>query len=166
MSYSNIIISSLDSEIHNRTHFCCGVDALDHYIQKQATQDIRRSIGRTFVATSEKDITVILGYYTLSTLSVDVGSLPDTVARKLPRHPIPCALIGRLAVSEDAQGLGVGRMLLVDAIKRTLAVSEEIAIYAMVVDAISEKAASFYQQFGFRVFHSEARRLFLPLKNI
>ncbi|WP_119328278.1 GNAT family N-acetyltransferase [Cysteiniphilum halobium] len=166
MSYSNIIISSLDSEIHNRTHFCCGVDALDHYIQKQATQDIRRSIGHTFVATLEKDITVILGYYTLSTLSVDVDSLPDTVARKLPRRPIPCALIRRLAVSKDAQGLGVGRMLLVDAIKRTLAVSEEIAIYAMVVDAISEKAVSFYQQFGFKEFHSEARRLFLPLKNI
>ncbi|WP_440616861.1 GNAT family N-acetyltransferase [Cysteiniphilum sp. 6C5] len=139
---------------------------MDHYIQKQATQDDRRNIARTFVATSKEDIATIVGYYTLSTLSVDVSALPEEVARKLPRHPIPCALIGRLAVSEDAQGLGVGKMLLVDAIKRTLGVSEQIAVYAMIVDAIDKKTVSFYQQFGFRVFHSEEHRLFLPLKNI
>ncbi len=38
-------------------------------------------------------------------------------------------------------------MLLADAIKRTLAVSDEIAIYAMVVDAIDTNAQRFYKQF-------------------
>jgi hypothetical protein len=57
-------------------------------------------------------------------------------------------------------------MLLVDAIKRTLAVSDEIAIYAMVVDAIDERAQHFYEQFGFSLLGSGNQRLFLPLKSI
>ena len=88
--------------------------------------------------------------------------------RKPPRHPIPVVLIGRLAVSEQAQGYGFGKMLLMDAIKRTLGVSDEIAIYAVVVDASDESAEHFYQQFGFSAMSSENtenRRLFLPLKS-
>ena len=56
-------------------------------------------------------------------------------------------------------------MLLVDAIKRSLAVSEEIAIYAMVVDVIDEQVSYFYQQFGFSQLSGKSRRLFLPLKS-
>jgi GNAT superfamily N-acetyltransferase len=57
-------------------------------------------------------------------------------------------------------------MLLVDAIKRTLAIGDDIAIYAMVVDAINERARRFYEQFGFSPLSSGSRRLFLPLKSI
>jgi len=108
----------------------------------------------------------IMGYYTLSTLSIELSQLPQVHARKLPRHPVPAALLGRLAVNQAAQSHGVGKMLLVDAIKRTLAVSDEIAIYAMVVDAIDERALHFYEQFGFSLLSSGNLRLFLPLKSI
>ena len=104
-----------------------------------------------------------MGYYTLSTLSVELSQLPENLARKLPHYPVPAALLGRLAVSQAAQGHGVGRMLLVDALKRTLAVSDEIAIYAMVVDAIDERAQHFYEQFGFTPLSAQGR-LFVPLK--
>ena len=56
-------------------------------------------------------------------------------------------------------------MLLVNAIKRTLAVSEEIAIYAMVVDAKNDKAKTFYRHYGFSRLASNDTRLFLPLKS-
>jgi len=79
---------------------------------------------------------------------------------------VPAALIGRLAVSSAAQGQGVGKMLLADAIKRTLAVSDQIAIYAMVVDAINDSAKGFYKQFGFTHLSDDSPRLFLPLKSI
>jgi hypothetical protein len=39
-------------------------------------------------------------------------------------------------------------MLFANALKRTLAVAEEIGIYAMVVDAISKEAECFYTQYG------------------
>lgn len=160
--FSNLIIEPLDSR-HDRSGFHCGVVSQDDYIRKQARQDVKRRISRVFVATETERTSIIVGYYTLSTLAIDLSDLPQALACKLPRHPVPAALIGRLAVSQDAQGYGVGRMLLINALKRTLAISDEIAIYAMVVDAIDEHAQRFYEQFGFSPFSS---RLFLPLKSI
>ena len=52
-----------------------------------------------------------------------------------------------------------------DAIKRTLSVSEQIAIYAVVVDAIDEQALGFYAKYGFARLAADNRRLFLPLKS-
>ena len=136
------------------------------YFKKQAKQDIKRRISRVFVAATPESPATVAGYYTLSTLSIElITPLPEDVVRKLPRHPIPAALVGRLAVSLQAQGHGVGKMLLMDAIKRTLGVSDKIAIFAMVVDAIDEQAARFYQQFGLLSLCAENRRLFLPLKS-
>ena len=79
---------------------------------------------------------------------------------------MPAALIGRLAVSIVAQGQGVGKMLIADAIKRTLAVGDQIAIYALVIDAINDNAKGFYEQFGFTRLSDDSPRLFLPLKSI
>jgi GNAT superfamily N-acetyltransferase len=163
--YSKLVIRPLDND-HDKPGFQCGVVSLDTYIKKQARQDVKRRVSRVFVATRVDQPNSILGYYTLSTLSIELSQLPQALARKLPRHPVPAALLGRLAVNQAAQGHGVGKMLLIDAIKRTLAVSDEIAIYAMVVDAIDERAQHFYEQFGFSRLTSENQRLFLPLKSI
>ena len=163
--FSKLIIKPLGSS-HNKQAFQCGVAALDSYLIKQAKQDVKRRISRVFVATEPEAPTVILGYYTLSSLAIEHHQLPDVLARKLPRHPVPAALLGRLAVCQTAQGYGVGKMLLMDAIKRTLAVSDEIAIYAKVVDAINDDAERFYQQFGFTRLSKNSRRFFLPLKSV
>ena len=79
---------------------------------------------------------------------------------------MPAALIGRLAVSIAAQGQGFGKMLIADAIKRTLAVGDQIAIYALVIDAINDNAKGFYEQFGFTRLSDDSPRLFLPLKSM
>jgi GNAT superfamily N-acetyltransferase len=163
--FHNLVIEPL-AFTHDKAHFHCGVEALDQYIQKQAGQDIRRRINRVFVARPPDHPRIVLGYYGLSSLSIELSQLPERSARMLPKHPIPAALIGRLAVSKTAQGQGIGRMLLVDAIKRTLAVSDQIAIHAMVVDAINDKARSFYERFGFAPLCNDRPRLFLPLKSI
>jgi len=163
--YSNLVIKPIDSR-HDRPGFHCGVASLDDYIRKQARQDVKRRVSRVFVAAAAEHPNTIVGYYTLSTLSIELCQLPEALARKLPRHPVPAALLGRLAVKQQAQGYGVGRMLLVDAIKRTLSISENIAIYAMVVDAIDERTQQFYEQFGFSPLSSESHRLFFPLKSI
>ncbi|VAW95608.1 hypothetical protein MNBD_GAMMA21-1498 [hydrothermal vent metagenome] len=160
----NIVIELLKRD-HDRSRFECGVDALDNYIKKQARQDVKRRISRVFVATDLNEPNIINGYYTLSSLSIELTSLPISLARKLPKHPVPAALIGRLAVSQIKQGQGMGKMLLADAIKRTLSISNEMAIYALVVDAINNEAERFYEQFGFIRFSVNNPRLFLPLKS-
>lgn len=162
---ATLVISPLSSD-HDRLGFDCGDAPLNNYIQKLARQDVKRRISRVFVATTTQEPKNILGYYTLSSLSIELSHLPSKLADKLPKHPVPAALIGRLAVHKRWQQKGIGKMLLVDAIKRTLSISEEIAIYAMVVDAIDENAKTFYEQFGFNQLNSWDMRLFLPLKSI
>ena len=112
--YRNLVIAPLNPK-HDRTGFQCGVEALDRYFKKQAKQDIKRRASRIFAATKPDNPKVVIGYYTLSTLSIELNQLPEKLARKLPKHPVPAALIGRLAVSNAAQGQGVGKTLLADA---------------------------------------------------
>ena len=160
-----LIIEPLGNN-HNRAAFSCGTDDLDNYFRRQASQDTKRRIARIFVVRSESDNETVLGYYTLSALSIDLSALPSDFAKKLPKHPIPAALIGRLAVSSESQRTGIGKLLLADAIKRTLAVSDDIAVYAMIVDALNTEAEAFYRSFGFTKLSSDTNRLFLPLKSI
>ena len=166
MSFDRQLVIEPLNRDHNRETFNCGNDTLSNYLKQQATQDINRHVSRIFIARSPRNKTTILGYYTLSTLSIDLSDLPEKVARKLPKHPMPAALIGRLAVELSMQGHGFGQMLLANALKRTLAVAEEIGIYAVVVDAINKEAACFYTQYGFTHLAKDSRRLFLQLKTL
>lgn len=151
---------------HDRAGFRCGIEALDHYPRRQAKHDVKRRISRVFVATRPDSPEKVIGYYTLSALSIELIRMPAKLARKLPKHPAPAALIGRLAVHETHQRYGVGKMLLADAVKRTLAVGDQIAIHALVVDAINERAERFYRGYGFIRLGNEGTHLFLPLKSI
>jgi hypothetical protein len=57
-------------------------------------------------------------------------------------------------------------MLVMDAVHRALAVSTEIAVFAMVVDAKDAKARRFYESLGFAPFPRTPMRLFLPLASV
>ncbi len=149
---------------HNRAEFACGVQALDTYLHKQAGQDRRKNASVTFVATS--DGTSIAGYYTLSQYAIDLGGVPEAIARKLPRYPmVPATLLGRLAVSSIARGQRVGEFLLMDALHRASVLSRQIASTGVVVDAKDESAARFYRKYGFSEL-AGTRRLFLSMGTI
>ena len=107
----------------------------------------------------------IAGFYTLSATSVAVTDLPASNAKKLPRYPlVPAVRMGRLAVSNAHQGLGLGAALLANALQR--AASADIAAYAFVVDAKDDQAARFYVHHGFISLPSTALTLFLPLAGV
>lgn len=160
-----LVVTPLDAS-HERKPFACGNKALDQYLKRQARQDVQRRICRVYVAADPSEPSSILGFYTLSSCSIELTQLPESRARKLPKHPVPTALLGRLAVSQSHQGEGIGSMLLANAIRRTLAVSHEIGMYAMVVDAINDEARRFYERYGFCPLQSTGRRLFLPLQSL
>jgi len=157
----SLVIEPLN-KIHHRDGFNCGNESLDQYLKKQAGQDVRRRISQVFVARKSNDAE-ILGFYTLSALSVEAISLPDDIARKLPKHPLPAALVGRLAVDKKYQGQGIGQALLVDALSRMVRASRQVAIYVAIVDAKDEMAAEYYEAFGFQRFKKPSHRLYLPL---
>ena len=151
---------------HDRKAFSCGVEPLDRYLKEQAGQDARKRVAAPFVLCPGQGNTVV-GYYTLSSLSVDVGDWPEDVARKLPRYPVvPATLLGRLAVDRSLRGKGAGEHLLIDALRRSLEASREVASAAVVVDAKDEDAAAFYGRYGFVKFADAPRRLFLQMSTI
>ncbi len=151
---------------HDRSGFSCGVEPLDRYLREQAGQDARRRVAAPFVL-CEGESNAVLGYYTLSALSVDVGAWPEAVARRLPRYPVvPATLLGRLAVDRRLRGKGAGEQLLMDALRRAREASREVASVAVVVDAQDDNAATFYRRYDFIPFADQANRLFLPMATI
>ncbi len=153
------------SSRHDREGFACGEASLDEYIEHYFTQDIKRSLTRAFVLT-RKGETAVLGYYTLSATHVQRERFPTEQARKLPRYPIPAALLGRLAVTQVLQGKGLGEFLLIDALKRVTLAAETIGVHAVLVDAIDERAACFYRVYGFIPLADAPLMFFLPLDTI
>ncbi len=152
---------------HDRNAFSCGDKFLDRYLKKTASQDARRRITAPFVVVSKTDPQTVLGYYTLSSFGIVLGDLPANIAKKLPAYPVvPATLLGRLAVDQSHHGQGLGGILLIDALRRAFAQSSQIAAYAVVVDAIDQKAISFYKNYGFLPFPENPKRLFLPMKTI
>ena len=148
---------------HDRKAFDCGEPSLNDYLHRYARQNDARDIGRAFVAVEAPGSPRIVGYYTLSTYTLESQSLPE---KGLPRYAIPAALIGRLARDVRFRGQGVGELLLRDALNRCLAVSEEIAIHAVVVDALYERAKRLYREFGFQGLLGHPMQLFLPTKTL
>jgi ribosomal protein S18 acetylase RimI-like enzyme len=150
---------------HDRNEFSCGEPALDAYLRQQAFQDVRRRVAQVFVAVGGERGR-IAGFYSLSAASFERHELPDVIAKRLPRYPVPAAVLGRLAVARTRQGHGLGEMLLLDAIRRVIRASASMAVYAIIVDAKNEHAQAFYERYGFRAFHAAPRRLFLPLETV
>jgi GNAT superfamily N-acetyltransferase len=148
---------------HDRAAFCCGVSELDHYLQRQASQDLKRNLAAVFVLTS--DSKAVAGFYTLSAHSIRGTELPRELAKKLPRFPLPVTLLGRMAVAQSLQGQGWGEFLLLHALERALRGSNQVASWAVVVDA-KAGARDFYLKRDFMPFPVEPNRLFLPMETI
>ncbi|MDA8232157.1 MAG: GNAT family N-acetyltransferase [Magnetospirillum sp.] len=105
------------------------------------------------------------GYYTLSATAVKLADLPGQIARRLPRYPlVPATLLGRLAVDRRFQGKGYGRFLLADALYRVA--RNEIASFAVIVDAKDEAARRFYERESFLPFADQPMKLFRPVADI
>ena len=125
-------------------------------------QDQRRRIAQVFVALDESGL---VGFYSLSMFTLSLESIPEELARKLPRYDaIPAALIGRLARHECAKGTGMGGLLLNDALRRILDAAASVAAYAIVVDAKDDNASRFYRSRGFIPLPRRQDRLFLLAK--
>src|SRR5689334_20406227 len=103
------LIERLDRS-HLREEFQCGNASLDHFLTALVNQYEKRKLGRTYVAVRPGDKRV-WGYYTLASGAISFQHLPAKVAKKLPRHPVPVVLLARLAVTQAAQGTGLGKLL-------------------------------------------------------
>ena len=147
---------------HERGKFSCGVASLDEYLKRYARQNDEKGLSRAFVLVGQNE-TRIRGYYTLSASSVRFENLPE---RALPNYPIPTALIGRLAVDREFQGQKLGALLLLDALRRVVTLSDNLGLFAVEVVALDETARSFYLKWGFVSMSDDQLHLYLTLRQI
>lgn len=159
------MIELLDKK-HNRADFDCGKELLNNYLKTQAGQDIKRKLSACFVL-SENETNTIQGYYTLSNNSIPLSSFPENIQKKLPKaySSIPTTLLGRLAIDKNYQGKGIGKILLIDALKRSYEISQEIGSFAVVVDPIDSEAEYFYQKFDF-IKLPDSGKMFIAIKTL
>jgi GNAT superfamily N-acetyltransferase len=130
---------------HNVESFACGVPVLDEWLKRRALKNESSGASRTFVVCSDDQV---IGYYALATGSVGHSNTPGKVRRNMP-DPIPVIVLGRLAIDERWQHAGLGRGLLRDAILRTLSVSQQAGVKALLVHTLSEDVKQFYLRNGF-----------------
>jgi predicted GNAT family N-acyltransferase len=150
---------------HDRTTFASGNDSLDDWLKNRAGQWDRKQLSRCYVAVRSAEARV-LGYYAISSHHVSYESLPADQAKGLPRIDIPVVLLGRLAVDHSVRGQGLGRLLLVDALRRAEYAAELLGIRAVEVDASDPIARQFYLKYGFASLTDDLDHLFLPMSTI
>ena len=151
---------------HDRTAFASGAPELDTYLKQYARQDARRNVTAPFVL-GDNDSATVVGYYTLAATNLGVHALSAEQAHGLPHYPyLPAILIGRLAVDKSRHGSGLGKFLLVDALRRCVDQLERIGATFVVVEARDQAAASFYEHFGFDHLSDAEGRLFMPMATV
>lgn len=152
-----------------KSKFSCGKHALDDYFARHALANDAAGIGRASVlrraAEDSADVPEVLGFYTLSMALVDSEPLTELLARKLPKYPMPVALIGRLAVDHRAKGRRFGEKLLMDALRRVVDAANILGCTGIIVDAKDEDGEAFYLKYDFVGLEPAGwpRRMFLPI---
>jgi GNAT superfamily N-acetyltransferase len=164
-SRNSEMIELLDKK-HNREGFNCGKELLNNYLKNQVGQDIKRKLAACFVF-SDKETNFIHGYYILSNNRIPLSGVPERIRKKLPQSytSIPATLLGRLAIDKNHQGKGLGKILLIDALKRSFEISKVIGSFAVVVDPIDEEAIQFYEKYDFLKLPDSAK-MFIAMRTL
>ncbi len=154
------------SNHHNRDKFDCGNELLNNYLKTQSGQDVKRKLSACFVL-CEKLTNLVKGYYTLSSSSIPLSHFSVHIQKKLPNSytVIPATLLGRLAIDKQFQGRGIGKILLIDALKRSYDIAKEIGSFAVVVDPIDESAERFYKKYDF-IKLPDSGKMFIATKTL
>lgn len=147
---------------HDLSTFDCGEPALNDWLRLRARRNESR-FSRTYVVSTGA---MVVGYYCISAGAVERGTAPGRIRRNAP-DSIPVSTIGRLAVSLDHAGKGLGADLLSDALQRIASASRNIGIAAVLVHAKDDAAKRFYLRCAeFIEYPEESRTLFLPIETM
>ena len=151
-------------EAHETLLFDCRKPPLNEFLQKHALLAQRANTARSYVAL--RGIRVV-GYYSLTSASIEAGSAAGRITRGAGRYPaVPATLLARLAVDRSEAGQGLGKALLKDAFVRFLRAQEIVASRILLVHAIDDDARLFYERFGFDASSVDKYHLYLLAKDI
>ncbi|WP_084398764.1 GNAT family N-acetyltransferase [Henriciella aquimarina] len=165
-------IETLDPARHDRAGFSCGVERLDNYLKLSARKQQKDDMTRVYVAV-EDGRTTILGYHAINLGMMNVDALSKR-PRGAPDHgELPILFLGQVAVSETAQGQGIGSILMHHVFEKACGIASEAGCFAIVLDVMPDggKAAykrrkAWYETFGFQSFVSDPGRMFMTMKQV
>ena len=147
---------------HDLSAFDCGDAVLNDWLKHRALKNESR-FSRTYVVCDDGRV---VAYFCISAGSVERASIPGKLRRNAP-NTIPVSIIGRLAVSRDYAGRGLGGDILSDALRRIVVASRSIGIGAVLVHAADERAKRFYMACAeFIEYPADSRTLFLPIETV
>ncbi|MEK6673359.1 MAG: GNAT family N-acetyltransferase [Nitrospirota bacterium] len=158
-------IAPLSGE-QDRTGFDCGVAELNAFLRATARQHGEKGISRTFVLVENDKPAAILGFFTLTLCEVTTDHLPSSYTHMYPNHKLPAVRLARLAVSLRHQGAGYGKLLLAEAIHRTILIADHAGSIGLFVDAKNDRARDFYKRYGFIHLPDHKQSFFLPMKTL
>ncbi|RIA46565.1 acetyltransferase (GNAT) family protein [Hephaestia caeni] len=136
------------SDGHDLSQFTCGKPSLDNWLKHRALSNHKRGFTAVMVV---HEAGRVVGYYGLAPTAVVPTGMPRSIRTGQPPNPIPCLLLGQLATDINWAGRGIGSGLLKHALERCIDAARLIGGRALIVKAVDEEAAQFWQ-----------RRKFLP----
>lgn len=149
---------------HPRKQFSCGQAQVDSWLQTRAFQHQEKKLSVTKVLLNAKN--EIAGFYTLAMGQVDFNELPVEIARRLPRRPLPVAILAWLGTALNHHGQGLGGRLLAQALRDCYEAGKTFAFVAIILDCVDDQAKSFYEHYGFAEIPGHPYRLFLSFQHL
>lgn len=163
MSHAGYVSVALSSA-HDVAAFDCGTPSLNNWLTGHGLRAQEAGTARTFVWVTEDDPATVWAYFSLAPTEVAREVLSSSLASGY--NTIPAYLLARLAVHKDLHGIGYGGQLLVDALSRAARAAESSGGRLVVVDALDESAARFYEHYDFTPIKSDPHRLVLKIASV
>lgn len=167
---AELTISQFDKALHDRSAFSCGFEPIDKFLKEALTDHIKSGYLTAFMATDEGQKDVI-GFYTLNAFAVSPDHI-ETPKRPRPPPTIPATYIKAVAVHEDWQGKGIGRALMVHALRQAMEISEKVGSMAIVLEVLRDEAFerrfAFYEGLGFQPMNDPENtdRVYISMNDI
>jgi len=149
---------------HDLSDFSCGHATLDEWLRRRALANQKAGASRIYVVTNDRGQKVV-AYYAIASGALAVRDATAKLRRNMP-DPIPMAILGRLAIDQNFQQQGLGRALFRDAAVRIMRAADEVGIRGLMVHAISDEAAAFYQALGLQAAPDEPRLFMITLQEL
>lgn len=151
---------------HSTNGFDSGEGSLDVWLVRHARPAAGAGSAKTYVVSDEEQEGRVVGYHALTGAAVENKDATKRAAKGMGQYQISAVLLSRLAVDQSVKGKGLGALLLQDAMRRAVSVSEEVGIRLLLAHALNETAAKFYARFGFEESPTDPMNMQLIIKDI